>query len=178
MAKWVCFGNLIFLIWLTGFSYVIKRTWHLVDCCDKTLLNSSWETFSSSPKARLETFFKTRLISFLYQQLAPPRWLSGEHVGLMTWWLWVRSPVEATFLSGVFSPLTSAGVCEESSRWLWKEKLCLYWYEKARKHIYVTDSHMTLAVKVALNRNTTNQSQQLTNDRSYDFISVVFFLLP
>ena len=35
----------------------------------------------------------------------PPPWLSGERVGLMTWWLWVRSPVEATFLSGVFSPL-------------------------------------------------------------------------
>ena len=27
---------------------------------------------------------------------APPRLLSGEHVGLMTWWLLVRSPVEAT----------------------------------------------------------------------------------
>ena len=47
-----------------------------------------------------------------------------ERVGLMTWWLRVRSPVEATFLSGVFSPLTSAEACEESSRWLWKEKLC------------------------------------------------------
>ena len=33
----------------------------------------------------------------------------------------VRSPVEATFLSGVFSPLTSAEVCEKSSWWLWKE---------------------------------------------------------
>ena len=33
----------------------------------------------------------------------------------MTWWLRVRSPVEATFLSGVFSPLTSAEACEESS---------------------------------------------------------------
>ena len=42
---------------------------------------------------------------------------------------------------------------------LWKEK-CWYWYEKARyeKHICVTDRHdMTLAVKVALNPNTTNQ---------------------
>ena len=38
---------------------------------------------------------------------APPGWLSGECVRLMTWWLCVRSPVEATFLSGVFSPLTS-----------------------------------------------------------------------
>ena len=55
---------------------------------------------------------------------APPGWLSGELVGLMTWWLRVRSPVEATFLSGVFSPLTSAEACEKSSRWLWKEKLC------------------------------------------------------
>ena len=54
----------------------------------------------------------------------PPGWLSGERVGLMTWWLRVRSPVEATFLSGVFSPLTSAEACEKSSRWLWKEKLC------------------------------------------------------
>ena len=55
---------------------------------------------------------------------AQPGWLSGERVGLMTWWLRVRSPVEATFLSGVFSPLTSAEACEKSSRWLWKEKLC------------------------------------------------------
>ena len=31
---------------------------------------------------------------------------------------------KANFLSGVFSPLTSAEVCEKSSRWLWKEKLC------------------------------------------------------
>ena len=55
---------------------------------------------------------------------APPRWLSGECVGLMTWWLRVRSPVEVTFLSGVFSPLTSAEACGKSSRWLLKEKLC------------------------------------------------------
>ena len=62
------------------------------------------------------------------------------------------------FLSCVFSPLTSAEVCEKSSRWLRKEKSCLYWCEKARKHICVTDRHhMTLAVKVALNTNTTNQ---------------------
>ena len=67
----------------------------------------------------------------------------------MTWWLGVRSPVEATFLTGVFSPLTSAEACDKSSRWLWKEK---YWCEKARKHICVTDRHdMTSAVKVALN---------------------------
>ena len=32
--------------------------------------------------------------------------------------------VEATFLSDVFSPLTSAETCEKSSRWLWKEKFC------------------------------------------------------
>ena len=51
-------------------------------------------------------------------------WLSGERVRLMTWWLLVRSPVEVTFLSGVFSPLTSEEACEKSSPWLWKEKLC------------------------------------------------------
>ena len=55
---------------------------------------------------------------------ALPRWLSGERVGLMTWWLWVRSPVEAFFLSGIFLPLTSAEACEKSSRCLWEEKLC------------------------------------------------------
>ena len=66
--------------------------------------------------------------------------------------------VSSNFLSGVFSPLTSAEACEKSSRWLWKEKLCWYWCEKARKHICVTDRHdMTSAVKVALNPNTTNQ---------------------
>ena len=95
---------------------------------------------------------------------ASPGWLICERGGLMTWWLRVRSPVEATFLSGMFSPLTSAGTCEKStcSRWLWKEKLCKYWCEKTRKRICVTNRHdMTLAVKVALNPNTTNQP---TND--------------
>ena len=99
------------------------------------------------------TFFATSdILSFG----APPEWLNGERVGLLTWWLRVRSPVEATFLSGIFSPLTSAEACEKSSRWLWKDKLCYYWCEKARKHICVTDLHdMTLGVKVALNLNTT-----------------------
>ena len=45
----------------------------------------------------------------------PPGWLSGERVGLMTWWLLVRYPVEANFLSGVFSLLTSTEACEKSS---------------------------------------------------------------
>ena len=113
---------------------------------------------------RLLVRFLTRQIFFPrtddghYDKVPPPGWLSGERVGLMTWWLRVRSPVEATFLSGVFSPLTSAEACEKSSRWLWKEKLCWYWCEKARKHMCVTDRHdMTSAVKVALNPNSTNQ---------------------
>ena len=56
------------------------------------------------------------------------------------------------------APLTSAEACEKSSRWLWKEKLSKYWCEKARKDMCVTDRHdMTLAVKVALNPNITNQ---------------------
>ena len=54
-----------------------------------------------------------------------PGWLiSGQRVGLMTWWLRVRFPVEANVLSGVFSSLTSAEASEKSSRWLSKEKLC------------------------------------------------------
>ena len=38
---------------------------------------------------------------------ALPGWYSGERVGLMTWWLWVRSSVKATFFSAYFrfSPL-------------------------------------------------------------------------
>ena len=61
---------------------------------------------------------------FLLFQQCFAGWLSDEHDGLMTWWLQVRSPVEATFLSCAFSPLTSAEACENSSRWLWEEKLC------------------------------------------------------
>ena len=44
----------------------------------------------------------------LNMYFTPPGWLSDELVRLMTWWLWVRSPDEATFLCGVFWPLTSA----------------------------------------------------------------------
>ena len=46
-------------------------------------------------------------MSYLHN-VPPPGWLSGEHVGLMAWWLRVRDPVEANFLSCVFLPLTSA----------------------------------------------------------------------
>ena len=59
-----------------------------------------------------------------YTCITLPRWLSGERVGLMTWWLWVWSLVEANFLSSVFSPLTSVEAYEKSSLWLLKEKLC------------------------------------------------------
>ena len=54
------------------------------------------------------------------QKFAPYGWLSVERVGLMTWWLCVRYPVEANFLSGVFFTLISER-CEKSSLWLWKE---------------------------------------------------------
>ena len=33
----------------------------------------------------------------------------------------INSPVEETFLSGLFSPLSSAEACEKSSRWLLKK---------------------------------------------------------
>ena len=53
-----------------------------------------------------------------------------------------------------------------------------YWCEKARKHICVTDHHdMTLAVKVALNPNTTNQSSvyfQYVKERAAHVKMIVF----
>ena len=72
----------------------------------------------------------------------------------MTCCWWVRYPVEANFLSGLFSPLTSAEACEKSSRWLWKESCVGAGLRKPRnKYMCVTDRHyMTLAVKVALNQ--------------------------
>ena len=84
------------------------------------------------------------------------------------WWacrtkdLVVRFPVEANFLSGVFSPLTSAEACEKSSRWLWKES-CVSRYTGVRKSGNTCASPtpmiiMTPAVKVALNADTINQS--------------------
>ena len=53
----------------------------------------------------------------------------------MTWWLGVRSPVEANFLSCVFSPLTSAEACEKRSPWLWKEKLLVVVRESQETHV-------------------------------------------
>ena len=79
----------------------------------------------------------------------------GERVRLVTWWLQVRSPIEATFLSGVSSPLTSAKHVRKVVGGFGK-KLCYYWCERTRKHMCFTDRHdMTLAVKVAFK--TTNQ---------------------
>ena len=68
-----------------------------------------------------------------------------------------RDPVEAIFLSGVFSPLTSAEAREKSSQWFWKE-ICVSTGVRKLGNICVTDHHdMTLAVTVALKLNTTNQ---------------------
>ena len=71
-----------------------------------------------------------------------------------TWWFWVRDPVEANFLSGVFSPLVSAEACQKSSEWLWKES-CVSTGVRKPGNMCVTVRHdMTLAVKIALNLNT------------------------
>ena len=88
------------------------------------------------------------------------RWFSVDRVGLMTWWLWVRDPVEAKFLSGVFSPLTSAEACEKTSRWVCGKEICVSTGVRKPGNTYmcVTDHYdMTLSVKVALNLNTSNQ---------------------
>ena len=64
MAKWVCFGPLFFnLIRLIQLCDIKNLTF--VDCWDKILLNSSWKTLLSSPKARLITLSKTRSIKFI-----------------------------------------------------------------------------------------------------------------
>ena len=79
---------------------------------------------------------------------------------------WVPFPVEANFLSGVFSPLTSAEACEKSSPWLWKEN-CVSTGVRKPGNICVTDHHdMTLAVKVTLNPNTTTIKMRTFKDET------------
>ena len=119
------------LIWSTSFGFAQK---HLIwfSKCGIELIEalSSTNATKRKQKDRATWQFLTYFylfFSFLpetntwtdrYWQLhpycAPPGWL-------MTWWLWVRDPVEAKLLSGVFSPLTSAEAFEKCSRWLWKE---------------------------------------------------------
>ena len=78
-------------------------------------------------------------------------------------------PVEAKFLCSVFPPLTSAETCEKSSRWFWKE-IHVNTGVREPGNTCVTDRHgMTLAVKVALNLNTTNQPAMNT------FSHIVFY---
>ena len=91
-------------------------------CSDSFSDSCDYERMRMKEKLNLnKTFLNLKVQGGLLRHC---RWLSGVRVGLMTWWLRVRSPDEATFLSGVFSPLTSAEACEKSSQWLWKEKLC------------------------------------------------------
>ena len=60
--------------------------------------------------------FPVSCIYFEMRSKAPPRWFSGECIGLMT---------NGNFsFRRIFLPLTSAEACEKSSQWLWKEKLC------------------------------------------------------
>ena len=63
MAKWVYFGPLFFNL-IRWIQLCDKKNLTFVDFWDKILLNSSWKTLLSSPKARLITFSKTRLIKF------------------------------------------------------------------------------------------------------------------
>ena len=62
-TKLICFG-LLFFILIRLIQICDKKNLTFVDCWDKILLNSSWKTLLSSPKARLITFSKTRLIKF------------------------------------------------------------------------------------------------------------------
>ena len=65
--------------------------------------------------------------------------------------------VVAKFLSGIFSPLTSAEACEKSSRWLWKRTCVSTGMRKPGNTLCIINHHdMTLAVKVVLNLNITN----------------------
>ena len=86
-------------------------------------------------------------------------WLSGELVGLMTWWLWVWYPDEANFLDGVVSPLTSAEAWESAEVVSgFGKKTCVSNGVRKPWNMGVTDHHdMTLAVRVALNPSTVNQ---------------------
>ena len=63
MAKWVCFG-LVFFQFDWRIQLFDKKNLTFVDCCDKILLNSSWNLLLSSPKTSLITFFKTGLMKF------------------------------------------------------------------------------------------------------------------
>ena len=67
---------------------------------------------------------------------------------------------EISFRS-IFAPHICCSMWEKWSV-AFERNLCQHWCEKARKHMCVTDRHdMTLAVKVALNLNTTNQPTNL-----------------
>ena len=90
---------------------------------EKNTLNNIKVGHKTKCKTKIRRYRLLVVNSFLWKE-APTGWLSGVPGGLMIWWLLVRSPVEANFLSGVVSPLTSAEACEKSSQWLWKEKLC------------------------------------------------------
>ena len=61
MAKWVYFGPLFFKF-IRLIQLCDKNNLTFVDCWDKIILNSSWKMLLSSPKARLITSSKTRLI--------------------------------------------------------------------------------------------------------------------
>ena len=46
------------------------------------------------------------ILNIMLQSYTSPGWLSGERVGLMNWWLWVRDPVEANFFPAYFFRLS------------------------------------------------------------------------
>ena len=91
----------------------------IIDCHLKNILCHplKWFAFNLHAFSYLLNDFVPS-VQFL---MAPPGWLSGKRVGLMTWRLWVQYPVEVNILSSNFSPLTSAKACEKSSWWLWKK---------------------------------------------------------
>ena len=151
--------------------------WIRTDCCIPICLHSSIYTVASTNinlsapnMVKMYTILHGKQIVSEHEYLhlsTLPGWLG---VGLLTWWLWVRDLVEAKFLSSVFSPLTSAEACEKSIWWLWKE-ICVATGVRKPGNTCVADCHdMTLAVKVALNRNTTNsfiETSELINVKHY-----------
>ena len=78
---------------------------------------------------------------------ARPGWLNGEHVGLMTWWLRVRSPVDLSPLQKHVGKVVSG----------FGKKSCVSTGVRKPGNTYASPTAviMILAVKVALNPNTT-----------------------
>ena len=124
----------------TVFSTLSKTNFNYSDTSDLSSANA----FNLDRCKNLSFGKEFVSLKICHSKQAPPWWLSDEGVGLMTWWLWVWIPVEATYVERGNLLLDRIQLQENRShcfdKWIHRWEKCVLCSEKYFKKVWFLDA--------------------------------------